>query len=165
MNGSGREPPWDRLASCSTPRTGWKSRWSRRRQSPRAVPDSTATSWSPTSTCCPPGSCRRSRTASSRPAARSPSRWIEIEGRTYVPAFSSLPRLQAALAQERTYFRMAARDFLELTRGADVLLNPGSDYGKELLASEIESLLDGSIFGPTSRRQKRSLLSSLFRRG
>jgi len=60
---------------------------------------------------------------------------------------------------------MAARDFLELTRGADVLLNPGSDYGKELLASEIESLLDGSIFGPTSRRQKRSLLSSLFRRG
>jgi SseB protein N-terminal domain len=86
---------------------------------------------------------------------------IEIEGRTYIPAFSSLPVLQAALVQERTYFRMAARDFLELTRGANVLLNPGSDYGKEFLAPEIESLLDGSIFEP----RKRSLLGSLFRRG
>jgi hypothetical protein len=83
---------------------------------------------------------------------------VEIEGKTWLPIFSSLPRLQAALDTERPYLRMAARTFLELTRGADILLNPGSDYGKQFLADEIARLLDGSI-------KKRSLLGSLFRRG
>ncbi|HVG08001.1 MAG TPA: enhanced serine sensitivity protein SseB C-terminal domain-containing protein [Thermoanaerobaculia bacterium] len=76
---------------------------------------------------------------------------IAIEGKTWLPVFSSLPRLQAALEDERSYLRMAARNFLELTRGADIMLNPGSEYGKEFVASEIAGLLDGSIFGPESQ--------------
>ena len=37
---------------------------------------------------------------------------------------------------------------MTLTRGAQVLLNPGSDYGKEFTVEEIASLLDGTIGQP-----------------
>ena len=74
---------------------------------------------------------------------------LEIDGKPYLPIFSSLPRLQAVLREEAGYIAMNARQFFEITRGADLVLNPGSEYGKELVAAEIASLLDGSIWKPT----------------
>ncbi len=73
---------------------------------------------------------------------------MELEGKTYLPFFSSLVRLQATLQEEREYLRMGVRPFLAMTQGATLLLNlnPGSDYGKEFLPSEIAQLLDGSMF-------------------
>lgn len=76
---------------------------------------------------------------------------IEYRGKPYIPIFSSLPRLQAVLTEEAGYLAMNALAFLELTQGADLLLNPGSEYGKELLAQEVALILDGSIGKPSQR--------------
>ncbi len=76
---------------------------------------------------------------------------VEIKGKSYLPIFSSLPRLQAALKHEAGYISMNALKFLELTKDADVFLNFGSDYGKELTSAEIASILDGSIGKPAER--------------
>jgi SseB protein N-terminal domain len=76
---------------------------------------------------------------------------LEVNGNDCLPVFSSLPRLQAFIDQEVSYIAMNARDFMQITRGARLLLNAGSDYGKELLPEEIASILDGSIWQPQSR--------------
>jgi hypothetical protein len=73
---------------------------------------------------------------------------MEANGKNYLPFFSSLPRLQAAIRGQRNYLKLAVRPFLEMTKGATLLLNPGSDYGKEFLPEEVSQMLDGSIFHP-----------------
>jgi hypothetical protein len=56
--------------------------------------------------------------------------------------------LEKYIRGDSNYLQLHARDFFEITRGAHVILNPGSPYGKEFLPEEIEQLLDGSIFRP-----------------
>lgn len=73
---------------------------------------------------------------------------VEMNGKPYLPIFSSLPRLQATLREPARYIALNALEFLKITRGADLVLNPGSDYGKEFTAAEIESILDGSLGQP-----------------
>ncbi len=73
---------------------------------------------------------------------------IERDGLAWLPIFSSLPRLRQFIRSESTYLQFKARDFFEITRGAYVVLNPGSDYGKEFIPQEIAGMLDGSIFKP-----------------
>jgi len=68
------------------------------------------------------------------------------DGESWLPVFSSLNRLQQSLQTETTYLRLNAKSFFEITRGANVILNPNLDYGKEFTAAEIASILDGSIF-------------------
>lgn len=67
----------------------------------------------------------------------------------WLPIFSSLPRLQSAISAESNYLRLNARDFFEMTRGANVVLNPGQDYGKEFPRSEVQTLLDESLLRAT----------------
>lgn len=38
-----------------------------------------------------------------------------------------------------------------MTQGANLLMNPGADYGKEFPKEEIASIIDGSLFRPTER--------------
>ncbi len=66
----------------------------------------------------------------------------------WLPIFSSLPRLQQFTNSGTNYLRMRARDFFEMTRGANIILNPNLAFGKEFLPQEIDQLLDGSIFSP-----------------
>ena len=66
------------------------------------------------------------------------------DGVQYLPVFSSLPRMQAYVQQESKYLCVNGRALLELTRGAPVILNPGSEYGKELSPQEVTQLLDGA---------------------
>jgi len=73
----------------------------------------------------------------------------EKEGRRLIPIFSSLERLQSFAKKPETYLAMNAEALLRITAGADLLLNPGSTYGKEFTAGEIARLLDGSIGRPT----------------
>jgi type III secretion system (T3SS) SseB-like protein len=73
---------------------------------------------------------------------------FERDGRTWLPIFSSLERLEHYIRNDSNYLQLHAKDFFEITRGAHVILNPGSPYGKEFLPEEIEQLLDGSIFKP-----------------
>lgn len=75
-------------------------------------------------------------------------RHVELRGRSWMPVFSSLPRLQSFLDHEAGYLAMNALDLMKITRGASLLLNAASEFGKELLPEEIESILDGSIWTP-----------------
>ncbi|MWV44262.1 hypothetical protein GRF59_11520 [Paenibacillus sp. HJL G12] len=71
---------------------------------------------------------------------------VETNGKRYLPIFSSLTRMQDFIKEPVQYLAINALHFFELTKGADVLLNPGSAFGKEFSAREIESILDGSVF-------------------
>lgn len=66
-----------------------------------------------------------------------------------IPFFTALPRIfEKNVVKERVpYLELAAGDLFQLTKGATLVLNPFSDFGKELVPQEIEQLLDGSIFG------------------
>lgn len=76
---------------------------------------------------------------------------IEHNGKPHIPIFSSLVRLQAALSHEAAYLGMNALEFMKLTKGAALLLNPGADFGKEFTPEEIASIIDGSIWQPNER--------------
>jgi hypothetical protein len=67
-------------------------------------------------------------------------------GKPYIPVFSSLPRLQATLQTPEGYVGLNALTLMKITQGAEFILNPGSDYGKEFTREEIASLIDGSIW-------------------
>jgi hypothetical protein len=70
---------------------------------------------------------------------------IAVDGLNYVPVFSSLENLSKAITQGMQYIRINARNFLEIVRGAHVVLNPGG-YGKNFLPQEIEAMLSGEVF-------------------
>lgn len=76
---------------------------------------------------------------------------IDVDGRPHIPIFSSLMRLQAVLREEAGYIALNALEFLKLTQGAELILNPGSDYGKQFTKDEIAQILDGSIWKPQER--------------
>jgi hypothetical protein len=71
---------------------------------------------------------------------------VEMNGRSYLPIFSSVARLRAVIQSEVGYIGMNALEFLKITRGAELILNPGSDYGKEFTQDEIAGILDGTIW-------------------
>lgn len=69
------------------------------------------------------------------------------DGKTLIPVFTSLERLNESVTQPTTYVQLNGRALLEiLDRGATVLLNPGCSVGKELVPDEIRALLDGTLF-------------------
>ena len=74
---------------------------------------------------------------------------IEHNGKPYIPVFSSLSRLQLVISEEVSYLGVNAIELMKFTQGAELLLNPGSDYGKEFTENEISSILDGSIWHPS----------------
>jgi hypothetical protein len=63
------------------------------------------------------------------------------DGQKFLPVFTSLARMQAYVKDEAKYLAIKGRDLFETTRGAPLLLNPASEYGKELSPQEIEHLL------------------------
>lgn len=73
---------------------------------------------------------------------------IQHKGKPYLPIFSSLTRLRAFIRDQRQYVQANGRGIFEAMKGASFLLNPGSDYGKELLPAEIERCLDPSCNPP-----------------
>jgi hypothetical protein len=74
----------------------------------------------------------------------------ERDGHPVVPLFSSLLRLQASLDAQATYLAVNALELLRITKGANLILNPGAAYGKEFTAAEVASILDGSLWKPTA---------------
>ena len=63
-------------------------------------------------------------------------------GGTFLPVFSSLPRMQEYAKKECKYLQVNGRALFELTLGAPIVLNPASEYGKELTPQQISHLLD-----------------------
>lgn len=63
------------------------------------------------------------------------------DGHQYLPVFSSVTRMQEFVKQESKYLSIRGQDLLDLTRGAPVILNPASEYGKELTAEQVLQLI------------------------
>lgn len=68
-----------------------------------------------------------------------------------LPVFTSKNRIfdKGLIKEQVSYMSMKGQDLFSFTKGSTLILNPFSDYGKELLPEEIERLLDGSIFNET----------------
>jgi hypothetical protein len=66
---------------------------------------------------------------------------IEFKNRIYHPIFSAPSRMAQYVKEHPKYFGMKGRELFASARGAYFLLNPGSDYAKELLPEEIAELL------------------------
>ncbi len=67
--------------------------------------------------------------------------WVKPDGSSVIPFFSSLRALQLAIQSDEQYIALPARTFFEITRGAELILNPRSEYGKEFTRTEVEALL------------------------
>ncbi len=69
-----------------------------------------------------------------------------------IPVFTSTNRIfdKGIIKEQVPFMSMKGQDLFGITKGATFILNPYSDYGKELIPQEIESLLDGSIFKKTN---------------
>jgi hypothetical protein len=76
---------------------------------------------------------------------------VELNGKMYIPIFSSLLRLQEFVDTEVSYLSMNSIDFFTLTKDADVIMNPRSSYGKEFNKEEIDTILNGTIYDPSQR--------------
>jgi len=75
---------------------------------------------------------------------------IDIEGKPHIPFFSSLTRLQAVIDGEVGYIALNALDFLNIVKGSDLILNPGSDFGKQFTKEEVIDIIDGTFGDPAS---------------
>jgi hypothetical protein len=69
---------------------------------------------------------------------------IQVEGRPYLPVFSSSRRLADSVRNGTGCVGINALEFLKLTRGMELVLNPGSGFGKIFTREEIDAILDGS---------------------
>lgn len=71
--------------------------------------------------------------------------WQTKDGLPFIPFFSSLAALQRVLDEEAGYLALPVRTLFEMTRGATLVLNPGSDHGKEFFPAEVEALLTSGV--------------------
>ena len=71
-----------------------------------------------------------------------------------IPVFTSTNRIfdKGIIKEEVPFLEMKGEDLFNLSTGATFILNPYSDYGKELLPNEIESLLKGTILTDNHRQ-------------
>jgi len=65
-----------------------------------------------------------------------------------IPVFTSTDRIfdKGIVKEQMSYMALKGEDLFINTKGATFVLNPYSDYGKELLPDEIQRVLDGTIF-------------------
>jgi hypothetical protein len=81
---------------------------------------------------------------------------VRHNGRSHHPIFSSLKRLATFALPEMPYFTATGRYLFSCTTGANFVLNPKSEFGKQLLASEIGLVLAPSASWPKSFAQNAS---------
>lgn len=76
---------------------------------------------------------------------------IEVQGTPHVPIFTSKERIAAIVKAESPYLAMNGRALFTMLKGSDLVMNPGSDFGKLFTPAEVDWILDGSILrlGPT----------------
>lgn len=69
-----------------------------------------------------------------------------------IPVFTSTDRIfdQSVVKDEIEYMEMKGENLFELAKGATFLINPYSEYGKELLPEEVERILSGEILTDNS---------------
>ena len=64
-----------------------------------------------------------------------------------IPIFTSTQRIfdKGIIKEEIKYLAMKGEELFKITKGATLVLNPYSDYGKELLPVEVEKMISGTI--------------------
>jgi hypothetical protein len=70
-----------------------------------------------------------------------------------IPVFTSTDRIfdKNIVKEEVEFMQMKGENLFNLAKGATFLLNPYSEYGKELLPDEVERMLSGKILTDTSK--------------
>jgi len=70
-----------------------------------------------------------------------------------IPVFTSTERIfdKSVIKEQVEYMQMKGENLFGLAKGATFLLNPYSDYGKELLPDEVERMLSGNILTDTAK--------------
>ncbi|MEO7176024.1 MAG: enhanced serine sensitivity protein SseB C-terminal domain-containing protein [Saprospiraceae bacterium] len=65
-----------------------------------------------------------------------------------MPIFTSTDRIfdKGIVTEEVQILQLRGQSLFEMARGASFVLNPYSDFGKEMLPDEVERMLDGTIF-------------------
>lgn len=71
--------------------------------------------------------------------------WTRSDGSSVIPFFSSVAALQRAVDAECNYLQLSARSLFEITKGAALVLNPKSVYGKEFPPEEVAAMLGGGV--------------------
>ncbi len=73
-----------------------------------------------------------------------------------VPFFTSTDRIfdNCIIKKQVKFIKLKGEDLFKILKGKTLVLNPNSDFGKEFLPEEIESLLDGSYFTSDVKRAK-----------
>ncbi len=72
-------------------------------------------------------------------------KWVRSDGSPVIPFFTSFSVLQKSIEAETTCVELPARALFEMTKGAFLVLNPKSQYGKEFHPNEIEALLTNGV--------------------
>ncbi|WP_020177638.1 enhanced serine sensitivity protein SseB C-terminal domain-containing protein [Methylopila sp. M107] len=71
---------------------------------------------------------------------------LEEGGEVFVPIFTSEKRVQPAFGEEKMFVvKQTLRQILQQVEGAHFVLNPGSDYGRELFDEDIKAMLAGDF--------------------
>ncbi len=68
------------------------------------------------------------------------------DGKTYLLFFSSMARLKEFVPEGAWHCGVKGREFFETTRGAELMLNPGTECCKLFTKLELAKLLDGTLF-------------------
>lgn len=65
-----------------------------------------------------------------------------------IPVFTSVNRIfdKGIIKEEVSYLSLKGQDLFGVAKGATFILNPYSDYCKELIPEEIENLMNGTIY-------------------
>lgn len=71
--------------------------------------------------------------------------WNRPDGSPVIPFFTSLETLRESIAEECPYLALPARSLFEMTQGAELVLDPGSEQGKEFTPDEIANLLASGL--------------------
>jgi hypothetical protein len=71
-----------------------------------------------------------------------------------IPVFTSTSKIfdKGIIKEQVPFLEMKGEDLFNMATGATFILNPYSDYGKELLPDEIKSLINGTILTDNHRQ-------------
>ena len=74
-------------------------------------------------------------------AALAFDQWRSDQGVLFIPFFSALERLQAAISEECDYLCLPTRALFMLAPGQTLILDPVGDWGRQFLPDEVRALL------------------------
>lgn len=73
-----------------------------------------------------------------------------------IPVFTSTNRIfdKGVIKEEVSYMSLKGQDLFGVAKGATFILNPYSNYGKELIPEEIENLMNGTIYDKIDEQER-----------